>query len=53
MKHSTNLNCTDWKKARNNKGLSSKVGMNQHVKEKNSTESCTKEKTSYSEKKHK
>lgn len=52
MKHSINLNHTDWKGACD-KGLSSRVYINQYEKEKDPIERCTKERTSYSENKHK
>lgn len=52
MKHSINLNHTDWKGACD-KRLSSRVYINQYEKEKDPIERCTKERTSYSENKHK
>lgn len=52
MKHSTNLNHTNRKRACN-EGLSSRVYINQYEKEKDPIERCTKERTGYSENKHK
>lgn len=52
MKHSITLNHTDGKGSCD-KGLSSRVYINQYEKEKDPTERCIKERTGYSENKHK
>lgn len=52
MKHSINLNHTDGKGACD-KGLSSRVYINQNEKEKDPIERCTEERMGHSENKHK